>query len=59
MTAEAALRLGQWFGTSPDFWLNLEKQVELRLAVQQLGQKFRETVSPRVTHNPLPGLALA
>jgi addiction module HigA family antidote len=31
-TAVTALRLGQWFGTSADFWLNLQKQYELRLA---------------------------
>ena len=59
ITAETALRLGQWFGTSPDCLLNLQKQYERRLAKQQYGQKFRETVSPRVTHNLLPGLAPA
>jgi antitoxin HigA-1 len=48
ITAETALRLGQWFATSPDFWLNLQKQYELRLAEQQYGRKIRETVSPRV-----------
>ena len=50
ITAETALRLGQWFGTSADFWLNLQKQYELRLAEQEYGQKIRETVSPRVAH---------
>ena len=48
ITAETALRLGQWFGTSADFWLNLQKQYELRLAEQEHGQRIRETVSPRV-----------
>ena len=37
ITAETALRLGQWFGTSADFWLNLQKQYELRLADQKYG----------------------
>ena len=58
ITAETALRLGQWFGTSADFWLNLQKQYELRLAEQEYGQKIRETVSPRVAH-PLASRALA
>jgi antitoxin HigA-1 len=59
ITAETALRLGQWFGTSAEFWLNLQKQYELRLAEQQHGQKIRETVSPRVAHHPLASLAPA
>ena len=59
ITAETALRLGQWFGTSPDFWLNLQKQYELRLAEQQYGQKIRETVSPRVAHHPSASLPTA
>jgi plasmid maintenance system antidote protein VapI len=59
ITAETALRLGQWFGTSPDFWLNLQKQYELRLAEQEYGQQIRETVSPRVAHHPLASLASA
>ena len=53
ITAKTALRLGQWFGTSPDFWLNLQKQYELRLAEQEYGQQIRETVSRRVAHQPL------
>ena len=54
ITAETALRLGQWFGTSADFWLNLQKQYELRLAEQEYGQQIRETVSPRVAPHPTP-----
>jgi addiction module HigA family antidote len=59
ITAETALRLGHWFGTSPDFWLNLQKQYELRLAEQEYGQQIRETVSPRVEdrHRASPYLA--
>lgn len=32
VTADTALRLGHWFGTSPGFWLNLQKLYELRRA---------------------------
>jgi addiction module HigA family antidote len=53
ITAETALRLGQWFGTSADFWLNLQKQYELRLAEAEYGWKIRETVSPRAKHRSL------
>lgn len=47
ITADTALRLGQWFGTGPELWINLQKQYELRLAEQQVGQEIRETITPR------------
>ena len=31
VTADTALRLGHWFGTSPEFWLNLQSLYQLRL----------------------------
>jgi antitoxin HigA-1 len=30
ITADTALRLGRWFGSSPEFWLNLQALYELR-----------------------------
>jgi antitoxin HigA-1 len=39
ITADSALRLGHWFGTSPEFWLNLQKLYELRLARQEIGAR--------------------
>jgi antitoxin HigA-1 len=33
VTADTALRLGKFFGTGPELWLNLQKQYELRLAM--------------------------
>ncbi len=30
ITADTALRLGQWFGTGAELWLNLQKSYELR-----------------------------
>ena len=32
VTADTALRLGRYFGTTPDLWLNLQKDYELRAA---------------------------
>jgi addiction module HigA family antidote len=40
ITADTALRLGHWFGTSPEFWLNLQKLYELRLAEKEIGRKI-------------------
>jgi hypothetical protein len=37
ITADTALRLGHFFGTSAEFWLNLQKLYELRLAEQKSG----------------------
>jgi antitoxin HigA-1 len=42
VTADTALRLGHWFGTSADFWLNLQKLYELRLAENAVGAEIRK-----------------
>lgn len=44
MTADTALRLGQWLGTSPQFWLNLQTLYELRLAEAENGKEIKRTV---------------
>lgn len=38
ITGDTALRLGHFFDTSPEFWLNLQKLYELRQAGEQLIQ---------------------
>jgi antitoxin HigA-1 len=40
ITADTALRLGHWFGTSPQFWMNLQQLYELRLAESEVGAKI-------------------
>jgi addiction module HigA family antidote len=47
MTAETALRLARHFGTTPAFWLNLQKAYELEIAEQQAGARIRAEVAPR------------
>jgi addiction module HigA family antidote len=47
ITADTALRLGQWLGTGPELWLNLQKAYELRLAEQEVGQEIKRTISAR------------
>jgi len=42
VTADTALRLGHWFGTSADFWLNLQKLYELRLAENEKGSEIKK-----------------
>ena len=41
VTGDTALRLGHFFGTSPEFWLNLQSLYELRLAKQKAGKSIR------------------
>ena len=41
VTADTALRLGHWFGMSAEFWLNLQKQYELRLTEKISGAETR------------------
>lgn len=41
VTADTALRLGHWFGTSAEMWLNLQKLYELRLAEKEKGAEIK------------------
>ena len=41
VTGDTALRRGHFFGTSAEFWLNLQKLYELRLAEQKAGATVR------------------
>lgn len=52
VTADTALRLGQWLGTGPDLWLNLQKSYELRLAEQAVGAEIRRTIPARQPPRP-------
>jgi addiction module HigA family antidote len=40
ITGDTALRLGHWFGSSPEFWLNLQSAYDLRLAAQAAGRRI-------------------
>src|SRR6266404_695628 len=51
ITADTALRLGHWFGTTPEFWLNLQKLYELRLAQARIGEVV-EKLLRRTDHAP-------
>ena len=42
VTGDTALRLGHFFGTSPEFWMNLQKLYELRLAEQKSGEMIKD-----------------
>ncbi len=41
ITGDTALRFGHWFGTDPQFWLNLQAQHDLVVADRQTGEAIR------------------
>lgn len=42
ITGDTALRLGHWFGNSPQFWLNLQSQYDLRIAEAEAGKEVQK-----------------
>ena len=47
ITADTALRLGRYFDTTAQFWLNLQQTWQLRLAENKAGSRILESVVPR------------
>ena len=47
ITADTALRLARYFGTSPQLWLNLQQTWELRRAEIEVGRQIAQRVTPR------------
>jgi len=47
VTADTAIRLARYFGTSPEFWLNLQSAYDLSLAVAENGPAIEREVQPR------------
>ncbi len=48
ITGDTALRLGKWFGTGPDIWMNLQKNYELRIAAQEMGEALKKIPQHRM-----------
>jgi addiction module HigA family antidote len=44
ITADTALRLSRFFGTTPEFWLGLQKDYELDVATDELGDRLESEV---------------
>jgi addiction module HigA family antidote len=44
ITANTALRLAKFFGTSPDVWLGLQKDYELDVAMDEMGDRIEREV---------------
>lgn len=46
ITADTALRLARYFGVSPQFWLGLQAEYDLDVAMDKLGNRLEREVRP-------------
>ena len=49
VTADTALRLGRFFGNSPQFWLGLQTQYDLDVTEDHIGKRLDREVRPLAT----------
>jgi addiction module HigA family antidote len=54
MTADTALRLSQYFGMAPDFWMNLQSAYELDLVRRHNGKAIQRIPRRSETAEPRP-----
>jgi len=47
ITTDTALRLARYFGTTPEFWINLQTRHDLELANGALRKRIEREISPR------------
>jgi len=46
ISADTALRLGKYFGTTPQFWMNLQSNHDLELAQDARGEEIEDRIRP-------------
>jgi addiction module HigA family antidote len=49
ITADTALRLGRYFSTTSEFWMNLQRDYDLRVAARESRKEIERSVQPRAT----------
>jgi addiction module HigA family antidote len=47
ITADTALRLGRYFSSTSEFWMNLQRDYDLRIAANALRKQIERDVQPR------------
>ena len=47
LSADTALRLARYFGSTAQFWLNLQTDYELKIVEQQMGASIQKEIFPR------------
>jgi addiction module HigA family antidote len=46
VTADSALRLSRYFGNSAEFWLGLQSDYDMKIALAEYGERIKQDVSP-------------
>lgn len=46
VTTDTALRLGRYFGTTPEFWINLQIRYDLDVAERTVRRKIEREIQP-------------
>lgn len=46
VSADTALRLSRYFGTSPEFWMNLQQSYDLKIVQKKIGSEIERAVQP-------------
>ena len=49
ITTDTAIRLGRYFGTTPEFWINLQARYDLDVADRTVRRRIEQEVRPRAT----------
>ncbi len=47
INADAALRLSRYFGSTPEFWINLQAAYDLRVTIHSSASRIEREVRPR------------
>jgi addiction module HigA family antidote len=47
ISAETALRFARYFGTTPEFWINLQARYDLDVSKEAFGPRIEKEVAPR------------
>ena len=47
ITVDTAMRLARYFGTSPQYWLNLQNAYDLEVAAEEIRERIEKEVLPR------------
>lgn len=53
ITADTALRLAEWLGTTPEFWMRLQEKYDLEMIRMKSGDEIRAQLTQRL-HPSLP-----
>ena len=49
VSGDTALRLARYFGTTPEFWMNLQAKYDLEIAKDERGAEIKREIRPRET----------